>query len=376
MARLSPPSLQSSSLHPFSHRLERVLLLAGFACVACGGSPQADTANNGGPKASSDEVSAPPPANDATLNMTPPDQAPKAPGDDAAPEGQDPNIDLEMPSGAGPAAPVSPPAETDTGEAAAPETPAEPEPAPAFSAILAGDSIVQTYADTPSSTDQAGWGQMLGAFFDANVSVINRAIGGRTARRFIDEGRLDDIVDELEPGDYLLVQFGTNDGNRTATYELDGATIPYFLDPATDFKAYLQRYVDAALGRGAIPVLVTPTPRNSAYCTGGNGTGGHAAAMRELAEADGVALVDLNARAVTYLQAICPAPTPEDFFLLRADGSVDGTHFQENGARILASFVADELQSVPDFAAHTLAAEALASATPASATPASATPRR
>jgi lysophospholipase L1-like esterase len=39
-----------------------------------------------------------------------------------------------------------------------------------------------------------------------------------------------------------------------------------------------------------------------------------------------------------------PSPTPENFFLLRADGSVDGTHFQENGARVLAGLVADGLE--------------------------------
>ena len=70
--------------------------------------------------------------------------------------------------------------------------------------------------------------------------------------------------------------------------------------------------------------------------------------MRELAAARGVALADLNQRSVEYLKAICPSPTPEDFFLLRADGSVDGTHFQENGARHLAAFVA---QGIVDSAA-------------------------
>ena len=228
----------------------------------------------------------------------------------------------------------------------APDAPPDAGPAAPTGPVrvfLAGDSIAQTYADTPSGTDQAGWGQMLHEYFDPAVSIQNHAIGGRTARRFIDEGRLDELTSELAAGDYLLVQFGTNDCNRTATYEIDGQTIPYFLDPATDFKTYLQRYVDAARERGASPVFVTPTPRNSAYCTGGNGTGGHASAMRELGQALAVPVVDLNARSVTYLQAICPAPTPEDFFLLRPDGSVDGTHFQENGARILAGFVADEL---------------------------------
>jgi lysophospholipase L1-like esterase len=209
---------------------------------------------------------------------------------------------------------------------------------------LAGDSTVSTYADTASTTDQAGWGQMFDALFDTRVTVQNRASGGQTARRFIDENKLQPILAALRAGDYLLVQFGTNDGNRTATYTLNGQAIPYYLDPATDFKTYLTQYIDGARSRGATPVFVTPPPRNSAYCTGGNGTGAHATAMRELGSAQGVAVSDLNAKAVAYLRAICPSPTPENFFLLRADGSVDGTHFQENGARILAGFVADGLE--------------------------------
>ncbi len=217
-------------------------------------------------------------------------------------------------------------------------------PRPPLTVYLAGDSTVQNYPDTTSTTDQAGWGQMLGALFDSKVALENRAIGGRTARRFVDEGTLAAIFDDLAAGDYLLVQFGTNDGNKTATYELDGETIPYYLDPATDFKTYLELYIDGARERSAVPVLVTPPPRNSAYCTGGNGTGAHAEAMRELGAAESVTVLDLNQESVDYLKAICPAPTPEDFFLLRSDGSVDGTHFQENGARILAGLVAGKMQ--------------------------------
>jgi lysophospholipase L1-like esterase len=242
------------------------------------------------------------------------------------------------------------PSEGDDGEGevdeAAPEDDEQP-PAPLLPlrVFIAGDSTVQTYADTPSPSDQAGWGQMIGALLAERVSVDNRAIGGRTARRFIDEGRLDAIFEDIAAGDYLLVQFGTNDGNRTATYSIGNQTIPYFLDPATEFKEYLGRYLSGAEERGAIPVLVTPPPRNSAYCTGGNGTGGHAQAMRELGDDEGVPVLDLNSRSVEYLRVICPAPTPEDFFLLRADGTVDGTHFQENGARTLARLVSDEARA-------------------------------
>jgi lysophospholipase L1-like esterase len=181
---------------------------------------------------------------------------------------------------------------------------------------------------------------MLHEYLKPAARVDNRAVGGRTSRRFIEEGYLDELLDEMQAGDYLFVQFGTNDSNKTATYTWQGKTVPYYLDPQTDFREYLQRYIDGARARGATPVLVTPPPRNSAYCTGGNGTGAHAQAMRDLGQASTVAVVDLNQQAVEHLKAICPAPTPEDFFFLKPDGSVDGTHFQENGARILAGFVA------------------------------------
>lgn len=209
---------------------------------------------------------------------------------------------------------------------------------------LAGDSTVSKYTDTASPNDQAGWGQKLHEYLDDLVAVDNRAVGGRTSRRFIEEGHLDEILTSLEPGDYLLVQFGTNDSNKTATYTFNGQTVPYYLDPATDFKTYLRSYIQGARDRGATPVLVTPPPRNSAYCTGGNGTGSYAAAMRELGQADSVPVVDLNRMSVDYLKAICPAPQPENFFLVKSDGSVDGTHFQEKGAGILAGFVADGIR--------------------------------
>jgi lysophospholipase L1-like esterase len=184
---------------------------------------------------------------------------------------------------------------------------------------------------------------MLAEHYTQQVTVDNHAIGGRTARRFIDEGHLDAIWRDIRAGDYLLVQFGTNDGHRTATYSHNGQTIAYYLEPQTEFKTWLQKYVDGAKTRDVQLVLVTPPPRNSAYCTGGNGTGAHAQAMREVAAANAVPLVDLNAAMVELLTNSCPAPVPEKIFLVRADGSIDGTHFQEYGARVMSSVVASEM---------------------------------
>jgi lysophospholipase L1-like esterase len=215
----------------------------------------------------------------------------------------------------------------------------------AVSVHIAGDSTVSTYTlDPKNPKSQAGWGQMLQPLYDSKAAVVNDAIGGRTARRFIQEGRLDAILKVLKAGDYLFVQFGTNDSNTTAMYELNGVTYPYYAAADTDFKTYIQQYIDGATAKKAIPVLVTPPPRNSAYCNGGRSLANYGQAMLDMGKAQGVAVVDLGLKAHTYLKAICPKPTSgdqESFFKVNTDNSIDGTHFQENGARMLARFVAD-----------------------------------
>jgi lysophospholipase L1-like esterase len=174
--------------------------------------------------------------------------------------------------------------------------------------------------------------------------VQNKAVGGRTARRFIQEGSLAAILKLIQPGDYLLVQFGTNDSNTTAKYTLDGVEYPYLAAAETDFKTYLKEYIDGALGKQAIPVLVTPPPRNSAYCKGPRSLGNYGQAMLDLGKAENVAVIDLGFDTHAHLAAICPKPSTgaqETFFKVNADDSIDGTHFQENGARVMAGFVAD-----------------------------------
>lgn len=211
----------------------------------------------------------------------------------------------------------------------------------ALTVYVVGDSTVQTYTNSPIR--QAGWGQFLQKYFDPRAKVENRAIGGRTARRFIDEGRLDSLLAAIKPGDYLLIQFGTNDANPTATYALNGQTIPYYLNPATDFKVWITRYITGARDRSANPVLVTPPPRRS--CTGdshdfGNGLAAYATSMKEMGAAQNVPVVDLNKATLDHLNQIGCVAAGRDFFLVRADGTVDGTHFQEKGADIMAGFVA------------------------------------
>ena len=219
-----------------------------------------------------------------------------------------------------------------------PATPAGP-----VTVYVVGDSTVSTY--TNSSIHQAGWGQYLQDYFTTDAKIVNKAVGGMTARHFIEAGYLDQIVAVLKAGDYVLVQFGTNDGNKTATYTLPNSTteIPYYLDPATDFKTYLTKYVDATKAKSATTIFVTPPPRHS--CNAGengvrNGLSAYATAMQELGPTLGAPVVDLNAMIIDYLANMSCETSGSTIFLVKADGTIDSTHFQETGANVMAGLVA------------------------------------
>ena len=92
----------------------------------------------------------------------------------------------------------------------------------------------------------AGWGQMIGRYFTDSVNVVNEARNGRSSKSFIDEGHLNRVMDVMQEGDYLLIQFGHNDqkpepGRRT--------------EPFSTYQMYLKMYIDAARDAGATPIL-------------------------------------------------------------------------------------------------------------------------
>ena len=231
----------------------------------------------------------------------------------------------------------------DTRPAIADAPAAETNTSTVVTVYVAGDSTVSTY--TNSAIHQGGWGQFLQDNFIANAKIVNKAVGGMTARHFIEAGYLDQILAVIKAGDYLLVQFGTNDSNKTATYTLTGSSteIPYYLDAQTDFKTYLSKYVDGAKAKGATTIFVTPPPRHSCNAgeTGvGNGLAAYAAAMNELGSALATPVVDSNAMIIDYLAKVTCETSGSTFYLVKADGTTDGTHFQENGAKIIAGLIA------------------------------------
>ncbi|MFD2025200.1 GDSL-type esterase/lipase family protein [Promicromonospora aerolata] len=203
---------------------------------------------------------------------------------------------------------------------------------------VTGDSTVQTYDEYWAP--QAGWGQMLDRFLPDDIAVDNHAIGGRSSKNFISQGRLDEVLTEIRPGDYLYVQFGHNDNS----YGVDDR----YAAPA-DYRNYLRAYVEGARQRGATPILVTPVSRRSFDASGQANVSfpQYVEQATALAAETGVPLVDLSASSRQYLTEIGPEEArsvflhvPAGVYPNRPDGTSDDTHFQAYGAIQMARLVA------------------------------------
>ncbi|WP_281421360.1 rhamnogalacturonan lyase family protein [Cohnella xylanilytica] len=210
---------------------------------------------------------------------------------------------------------------------------------------IAGDSTVQTY--DPYWKPQAGWGQMIPRYFSAGVAFSNQAIGGRSSKSFLLEGRLDAILRAIKPGDSFLIQFGHNDAT---------ISIPERYASPADYKNYLKTYVEGARQRGATPILVTPVGRRDYNADTGRFNVSfpeYVAAMKELAEELDVPLVDLSALSREYYDTIGPEGTLAVFLHVPAgiygafpNGSQDNTHFQEYGAIQIARLLSGGIREL------------------------------
>ncbi len=208
---------------------------------------------------------------------------------------------------------------------------------------LIGDSTmskkeVKAYPET-------GWGMPFSIFFDSTVEVDNRAQNGRSTRSFMQENRWQPVVDKLQEGDYVFVQFGHNDEVPTkATY-----TKP------EEFTANLVKYIDDTRSKKAIPVLLTPVARRKFDSTG-HITGTHdaySALVRAVAQQQKVAFIDLDKISQEYLQKMGPENSKLLFNYLEAgehpnypQGKQDDTHFSELGARKMAELVLAQVKAL------------------------------
>ncbi len=214
-----------------------------------------------------------------------------------------------------------------------------------------GDSTVKN--EDNSDDSMWGWGSVIAELFDTTrISVENHAKAGRSARTFLDEGRWDKVYNALQPGDYVLIQFGHNDGGDINTGkargELHGAgpESKVFLMEATGknkvvytYGWYLRKFIMDAKEKGAIPVIISHTPRNK-WKDGKieSNLSSFGLWARQAARQGGAWFVDLNTISGQKLQALGEGNTAPYF-------KKDHTHASKAGARLNAAGIAEGLRS-------------------------------
>ena len=140
---------------------------------------------------------------------------------------------------------------------------------------LIGDSTVRN-GRGDGSNGQWGWGEPLVEYFDpARITVINRALGGRSSRTFLTGGQWQSVLERLRPGDFVIMQFGHNDtgainddsrargtikGIGEETEEIDNLLTKQ-REVVHSYGWYLRRYISDIKGKGATAIVCSPIPR-------------------------------------------------------------------------------------------------------------------
>jgi lysophospholipase L1-like esterase len=168
-----------------------------------------------------------------------------------------------------------------------------------FTIFMIGDS---TMADKPliPPNPERGWGQMLPMYFKDGVRIENHAVNGRSSKSFLDEGRWEPVLNQLKPGDYVIIEFGHNDEKKKDPKR--------YTEPFGSFKQNLELFIRESRDHRATPVLATPVARRKFDDNGGlvDTHGDYVKAVRQVAQEQRALLLEMNTRSAELLASMGP----------------------------------------------------------------------
>lgn len=214
---------------------------------------------------------------------------------------------------------------------------------------LIGDSTVRN-----SDKEQWGWGSLLPQFFDSTkITISNQAMAGRSTRTFVKEGRWDRVLSALKKGDFVMMQFGHNEGSRPDTTRAgyrgvlkgtgeDSVQLTWpngSLETVHSYGWYLHKFIREAKAKGATPVVLSMIPRNE-FREGKvlRADKDYGKWAKDVADAEGVMFIDLNAITADKYDA-WGADKVKTLF------PGDHTHTNREGAEVNAASVADGIKA-------------------------------
>jgi rhamnogalacturonan acetylesterase len=229
------------------------------------------------------------------------------------------------------------------------EVPRMPPIDPALPTLfLVGDSTVKV--GTPG---QMGWGEAIEVFFDTSmINIVNYARGGRSSRTYMTEGLWNRVLSAMRPGDFVLIQFGHNDGGELFETTRPRGSLPGIggdtregtvaltgqFEVVHTFGWYIKKYVTDTKERGATPIVCSLVPRHI-WKDGKVVRDPRAEWARDAARAAGGAFLDPNDTTVRRSEEIDEDAVGKLF----AD---EHTHTNQAGALYNAGAVVEGLRAI------------------------------
>jgi len=217
-----------------------------------------------------------------------------------------------------------------------------------------GDSTVKN-GSGKGANDMWGWGDFIGEYFNKEkISIENHALGGTSTRTFISKGLWDSVMVKIKPGDFVIMQFGHNDGSplddtarARGTIKGVGPESKEIYNPITKkqevvytYGWYLRKFIKDAKSKGATAIVCSPIPRSD-WKDGKvvRSENGYAGWAEEVAKSENVYFVNLNKITADKYDS-SGEQLVKNYF------PSDHTHTNEAGAKINAASVAEGLQLI------------------------------
>ena len=206
---------------------------------------------------------------------------------------------------------------------------------------LIGDSTMAW--KKPERAPESGWGEGLKYFVKGNAVIHNHAASGRSTKSFIAQKRWENVLDSIQKGDFVIIQFGHNDEKKDSNL---------YAEAGTDFKKNIKKFVDETRAKGGNPIICSSIVRRHFDGKGNllNTHGDYVKAAHDIAAETKTPFADLEASTRKLVGDLGPENSKSLFVFCapgecpqRKNGVQDSTHLNEEGSRQVAELFVKEV---------------------------------
>ncbi len=182
---------------------------------------------------------------------------------------------------------------------------------------------------------ESGWGEGLKEYVTNKAEVHNHAVNGRSSLSFINEGRWKSVYDSLQKGDYVIIQFEHNDEKADSTRHTD---------PFGSYQANIQKFIEEARSKGAIPIVCSSIVRRHFDASGAlkDTHGDHIIGAKEIAEETNTPYVNMEALTRQLVSGLGPEKSKAIY--LFTETKQDSTHLNVEGANRVAGLFVQQVK--------------------------------